>query len=597
MSDFVESGSQDGPNPDIPEKDQQTIKDTMKLFQSWKKAKSKYDRNFMSFYKFFRGAQWTSKRPSFWHSEVVNMIWTTIQSNVPLQTDVRPRFSFLPQNPSDKEFAEVLEKLAESDWEKHNWLREVTEVLYDSYIYGTGFSSQTFDEKLDFGLGSVVYKSEDPFYCYPDPECNDINDPDSIGFFVAKPIETKRLKQMYPKSAEFIKADIMDFVKSSKTDLNDFKLRTFTTDRDMPEIAEKMFSGASTDNEKTLLITGYLKPSDLEETKDEDEEGNEIYQLRKKFPKGRMVVIASGALLVDEELPYEDGKIPFAKLNNYILPREFWGVSEVEQLASPQQVFNKILSFTLDIVNLMGNPAWIVDTSAGVDTNNFVNAPGMIIEKNAGSEVRREQGLGINPSYMNMLSQMEVWFNNVSGSQDVSKGQTPGSVTAASAIEQLMDASRTRIKQKMRNLDGYLREVGEQWLARVMQFYRMPKIFRIVGKDETMKFFQISIEDRGPQKVGVVTEFVTNEKGEEVPSRPKEFVMEASFDVRVNTGSTLPFSVAEKENKAFALFDRQIIDAEEVLNILDYPDKDKIMARQAERQEAEAAAAAQQGAQ
>ena len=64
----------------------------------------------------------------------------------------------------------------------------------------------------------------------------------------------------------------------------------------------------------------------------------------------------------------------------------------------------------------------------------------------------------------------------------------------------------------------------------------------------------------------------------------KNYLINGQFDIRVNTGSSLPFTVAEKESKVFALFDRGIIDAEEVLDALEYPDREAILQRVAERQ-------------
>jgi len=586
----------------VSEEEKKEVKAVLNLFNKWKKARSSYDRKWMDYYKLFRGVQWSSRRPSYRHSEIINMVFSTIQSNMPLQLDARPRFQFLPQEPQDRDFAEILNQLSEFDWEKHNWMHTLSEVVLDGYLYGTAFSSMEYDPDLDFGIGSAVYQSEDPFYCYPDPESNDINDPKSQGFFFAKPIETARLKAMFPDKADDIKADVNDFIKSSKTDINNYYNERDNTDLEMPEFISDHGSEEAAGIERTFLIKAYLKPLDVSQVEKEveSEDGEEAkieFEIHKKYPKGRMVWIANGRLLKNEDLPYDDMKIPFQKYNNYILSREFWGISEVEQLESPQKVFNKILSFTLDAMTLMGNPVWIVDTGSGVATENLTGAPGLIVEKEPGTEVRREQGPSVNPSFLNVLNQLETWFNNVSGTQDVSRGQTPGSVTAASAIEQLQQAAKTRIRQKMRNLDGYLRQVGDQWQARVFQFYSVPKIVRITGKDDVNKFFKLSIEkDEEGQRVATVQEFhEPNDEGEGnlVPGTEKKLIVKGFFDTKTMTGSALPFAIADRENKALGLFDRGILDAEEVLNIVDFPNKEKILLRLKERQEAEAEAAAQ----
>lgn len=576
------------------EQAQQTVKAVLDLFSRAKKYRSRYDKNWLHYYKMFRGDQWHNVRmPSFRQQEVINMIWQTIQSNVPLQTDVRPQISFIPEDPSDVAFAEVLNQVSEADWERNNWLQVVTEVILDGYLYGTGFGEMGYDPDNDYGLGSATFKSEDPFYCYPDPDCSDINDPDSYSFIVAKPVCTKRLKQKYPQFAEKIKPDVKDLIASSKTSINDFRIRQTNSDVDMPDVS--FLSGSERANDKTMLITCYMKPQETEEKY--EGEGDEIVKVTKKvYPRGRCLKIANGVLLEETELPFENGKFPFAKYVNYILPREFYGVSEVEQLESPQRVFNKILNASLEILNLMGNPIWVVDTSSGVDPDHLVNRTGLIVEKEPGSEVRREAGVQLNQSALSLIDRLETWFNNVAGTQDVSRGQTPASVTAASAIEQLQEAARTRIRQKQRNLDVFIRDVGRQYAEIVVEKYTKPRVFRITNSQGSTEFFRFSVgRDESGINIATVQKFAQGglDGNDVVPSDPMIYPLQAtSFDVKVSTGSSLPFSTAEKEQKALNLFDRGVIDAEELLNVLDYPNREEILMRLKQN----AAMAAQQGA-
>jgi len=111
---------------DLTSKDQKIIKHVMKLFGQAKEHRKKYDHRWLDYYKFFRGKQWTNERPSYKHSEVINFVFQSIQSTVPIQTDARPKFEFLPQEPADRDFAKVLNELAQSDWDKHNWNYKLT---------------------------------------------------------------------------------------------------------------------------------------------------------------------------------------------------------------------------------------------------------------------------------------------------------------------------------------------------------------------------------------------------------------------------------------------------------------------------------------
>lgn len=593
-------------NPDISDEERQEVKKLLNMFTQWKKERGRYDKNWMTYYKMFRGVQWPTKRPFWRNSEIINFIWQTIQSQIPLQMDVRPKFQFLPREPSDRDFADVLESISEADWEKNNWLRILLEVLYDGWIYGTSFGSMNYDPTANFGVGSASFKSEDIFYIYPDLNANDINDNDSEGLIYAKPVCTQRLKRRFPDKADQIKSDVEDFIRRERTDLKDFEYTHFNSDRQLPEgVYGHMWDDSNT--KKTFVIEFFLKPKDTVEEKYEEEgEGGEIstkYRIKRKYPNGRHVVIANGMILQDEDLPYEDNKVPFCKFNNYVLPREFYGVSEVEQLQSPQQVFNKMLNFTLDAWALTGNPIWIADSNCGIDLDSgFTNVPGSVMVKNPGTDLQQVQGVGMNPAIMQVIDRLESWFNKIAGISDLQSGEAPGGVTAASAIEQLIQIQRTRVRQKQRNMDEFLTKLGRLYMNRVFEFYSVPQIFRITNKDGSVTYRKFRIDQQADEqnkmvRVAVFQDTEEDEEKNQTVKPEKRLILKGDFDIKIKSGSSLPFEIADIERKSLALFDRGIIDEEEVLDRLDVPNKEKILQRLAERQQAAAQAAAkQQGA-
>jgi len=574
--------------------EKKTVKAVMKEFEKCKRHRSKYDNNWLHYYKMFRGDQWDGiKMPKYRQKECINLIWQAIQSNMPLQTDARPRMNFVAEEPSDIEFAAVLNQVMEADWERNNWLMPLSEMILDGYLYGLGYGFIDYDPDAEFGMGSAEFESEDPFYLYPDNEAREVNCKRSKSFFKAEPVDTDTLKKMYPDHEDHIKADITDDIQSSKTALNDFTLKTSNADLQMPEAS--YFGGKQKASEKTMLITAYLKPDETEEIEEDEtsEDGTAETKIivKKKYPYGRVLKIANGWILEEKTLS-ESGRFPFVKYLNYILPREFFGISEVEQLDSPQRVFNKILNASLDILNLMGNPIWIIDTASGIDPQKLVNRTGLVVEKEPGSEVRREPGVQLNSAIFPMFDRIENWFNSTAGSQEVSRGIAPSSVTASSAIEQLMDASRTRIKQKQRNLDATIRDFGRHWVDIVLSKYTKSRVFRTTNSEGSTKYFKFRVDktigdDGKPAMVGKIRYFEEHpEAGIVASQQEKEFFISGRFDIKVTTGTSLPFAVADKEQKSFALFDRGIIDEEEVLNTIDYPNKEKVLQRLQERKAA-----------
>lgn len=577
-----------------------------RLFKKAKAHRSRYDKNWAKYYRLFRGQQWDAPRPQFRHSEIVNQIFKSIQSTVPIQMDARPRFEFVPEEPSDFELAEILNQAAESDWVRNNWSLQLLEIFYDANFYGAGLSSLLYDKDGNYKAGKLCFESEDPMYFFPDPAAKDCNK--DCGFVVkAEPMDVAKIKRKYPKHAQFIKADLKDLGASfrdmdqeRRQSPND-NFATYTTGADETQA----------DKDRALLMTCWLTPDFLADDYDEvqDEKTGEFVQ-KAKWPKGRKIVVCNKVVLEDVENPNDDAEIPYQRLLNYALPREFWGISEVEQLEGPQKTFNKLLNFALDVLTLMGNPIWIVDSSADVDTDNLVNKPGLIVEKAPGSEVRREEGVQLQPYVLQLAEKMVEWFDSVSGSQDVSRGVQPTGITAASAITSLQEAAQTRLRQKSRNADYYLQDVGRQWLSRTFQYRSAPEMYRLTGKDGVQNYFRMHVEqyDKVQEQevmdpaTGQMTvlQVPTGEIGRRMIVQPygqggamdiaqqKVYEIQGKFDVRVSTGSSLPFAKAEKEAKLLNLFDRGIIDAEEVLKGTDFPNWEAVLQRQQMKAQQEA---------
>lgn len=588
------------PSPD----ERKVIKLVERVFEKNKRHRAQYDGKWLEFYRLFRGQQWKEARPSYRHSEVINFIFRTIQSLVPIQTDARPRFGFLPQEPTDFPLSHILAEMAESDWQRKNWQETLLEVVYDANIYSTGLSEVCVDEKT----GEPVYKSVNPFHCFPDPDARDTNK-ECGSFITAVPTDVSKVKRKYPDKADYIKPDLLDLMKGSKTDLSPIKFKSPT---DNKIYLEGSSSTEALDKDKALVITCWLSPEFCEDEYDEKEnvlrdaetgeEHTEYVQIA-RFPQGRKVVICNGILLEDGPNPYEDGKIPFQRLPNYLLPREFWGISEVEQIEGPQRMFNKVFCFALDVLTLMGNPIWVVDDTSGVDPDNLINRPGLVVEKNKDSEVRREEGVQLQPYVLQIADRLAQWVDSVSGSQDVTRGVQPTGVTAASAISQLQESANTRIRLKTRLQDGYLNQVGQAWAARVFQFQTADKVYRLTNDQGASKYFRVSMQptQMAHPQTGMPVDGKSvhyqpyTDSGQIDPTQAMQYQTQGMFDVRVSSDSSLPFNKAEKEQRLLNFFDRGIVDAEEVLRGTEYPNYEAVLQRIMQKQAEQAQMQAQQG--
>lgn len=631
-----------GYTPDASE--QRTLRLVNDLYKKAKQHKSKYDGKWLDYYKFFRGKQWKEQRPSYRHSEVVNLVFQSIQSTVPIQTDSRPKIQFVPTNPVDTDFAEIMNKVLESDWERGNWLEILTEIIYEANFYGVGLGYMEVLPEGQDGRPEIQFRSGDPFYQFPDPSAVDCNKKGKF-WIEAEPVDIEILKKDYPKNAQFIKPDVIDLTGGDKTNVD--KIR-FKSPVDNKTFLDSNSGYDITDRSQALKITCYIKPGEYEskestDVKDPVVDGSysqggasdiasstqisapvegqaaPFEQEEKSYANGRKIVMASGMVLYNGENPYDDKKFPVARLVNYTLPREFWGISEIEQLMGPNKMYNKVLSFTLDVLTLMGNPIWIVDTTAGVDADNLFNRPGLVVEKEPGSVVQREPGVELQPYILPLLDRINKMFNNISGAEEITRPAGDGEdLPSGDAIDAIQEAAQTRLRLKSRHLDAFLQNIGQLYAERVMQFYSAPKVVRITSDDGGFKYFKFHVEtildEAGneicdefgkPKKKATVKNYIQNQDTGKISEdlNAATYEINGQLDVKVSTGSSLPFAKNEAANKAMRLYTIApppgggVIDAEELLKALDYPNADAVLQRVKERNQQAAMIAQSQAAQ
>ena len=570
------------------------IRKMNKMLTYYKEGRSKYDQKWPEFYGLFRGKQWKRQRPSYLHSEYINLVFQAIQSIIPIMSDSRPKVEFIPETPDEREFADIMNDICEFDWVDKNWLAVLTEGMVDNEIFGTAVGHLYYDAKADMGLGSAIFKTKEPLQFYPDPEAEDVVDCD--GIIEAKPLTLKKIKQMWPVKGRFVSEGDCDFGTDNITeglDMADLEYKSFQSRDDTLADSNKKEDKSY---KKSLVVTVYWRCDEMVEDEEEvmDENGDVGMSLvtKKRYPNGRKTVFAGNVVLEDGPNENEVGAWPYMRMQCYISPRQFWGISEIEQIESPQKIFNKLVCFTLDYLTMMGNPVWVVDSTSLVDTGTITNKPGLIIEKQPNTEVRRIDGANLPPFVFQLIDRMKAWMDDIHGAHEVSRGVNPAGVTAASAIKELIDSSQTRIRQKMRNVDAFLQIHGQLYIEIVLRNYTVPKVYRITKNQNVQKYFKFYVnpdfespKDRPALREVIFRNLELADDGVLKAGEEKRMQVEGRLKVRVSTGSTLPFSRVEKENELLKLFDRGIIDEEEVLKGTEYPNYQKVLERVQERQQ------------
>ena len=564
----------------VARKDESLIKHILELMSRSKKARMKYDQQWQANYEFvFSGKQWNIERPRWRFSEVSNLTWATIMTEVGIQTDARPKFEFGAREPSDYDFAQRLSEINNANWERYGWMRQITDSVTMCKWAHVVHVECCWDPKLEDGIGDVSINVLDPFGCYWDPNATDITDAEY--FIYAVPVPTKKLKYDYPEFAKLLKPDIetlQQHYSEVVTPTQDRMVGRNTNVR--PYRDNDRFGGEP----MTQLIRMWMKDCATEDEV-KMEGGEKVYIKKLKYPKGRYVEMANNMILQDgpngvrigdKIVPYKDGEFPIARLVNYSYPLEYAGENEVTHLRGPQRLLNYFRSYMADQMKHNGNPHMIIGAGAGLDPDQVSNEPGQKIVVNDANQFRMEPGVGLASGMQYLMQDILGSFDRISGIGDVIRGVVDPAITSGLLFDGYVEAAQVRPRLKNRNLDLFLQRLGRLGLSRYLQFYTAPRVFRVTGKEGYPSHVSFFVEE-GPNGETIANFSTSNPDG--TMGQTQQMEVKGMPDVDVQTGSSLPFAKAQKSRSGMELFNAQAIDQEALLDVIDFPKKQKVLER------------------
>ena len=476
--------------------------------------------------------------PDYKSNEISNMVFSTIETIRPVMTDNNPKFLAVPNTPTGMEFTSDVQTALDYEWDREKMPLKLPAQLIPMLVYGNAVWFIQWDGK-DGEYGNISIKPVDPFNIFPDPLAESIDNSEYLVYATYR--NANQIKQQFPEKASAIEGSRIT----------------------MSELVAERDNNDTQDANQVLILEMWCRDWT---TMDESVEGKK--QL--KYPKGRVITCLPelGILLSDKKNPYKDGKFPFVLMKNYDIPFEFWGVGEVEQIMSPQHYINELTNQIIDNAKNTANMQWIIDKNSGIGQGKLTNRPGLVIRKTPGSEVRRDTPPQM-PSYVR--EQIEILkkdIQDISGVFDSLKGEQQGSVTAASAILALQEASQARIRLKIKLMEASLSELAQIVYSRMQQFWKLDRWVRVTDVEGNPLFKQIGTK-----------------------------VLENDFDLKVMAGSTMPVNRNAMLDLMIRLAQTNgedglpLVDRKAVLEFLPTGDKkaitDRFEALQAQQQQAQ----------
>ena len=543
--------------------EQSLIKYLNKLYTEGSEARSKVSKNWDRAIKTIKGETWPDRRPKYKINAVMNFLAQIVERKAALLTDSRPTIVVASRKQKDDPVSEILQKTIEGILDERSFEQKLTEFVMLEEYFGFALFNTCFDKNLDYGKGDIDLVVIDPRCFIFDPFVTrswNLQNGEYCCLETLKP--TEMLRDLNPKKADDIKSDFTS--DEVKPDSLIHKLRA-------------LFGWEKSATEKNSAIPRSIVRDWWIRDRTTRRDSKLV------FPNWRHIILAGGVPIEDGANPYLDGNHPFDAMEWGFNVDSPYGLNEIDQLESPQILFNKLLAGILENAILMGNNIWIGDQDAlsKEDWAKLTNEPGSHVKVRQGKTLRREAAPAL-PNYVMPLATMLInGLEKLSGITEVTEGRRPGQVTSGTAIESLAMMAQTTIRLKARQLEGMIQRIGQKLIPRIFAYYTADRVFNLVGtkgKIETYLYERQAIK-----------ELIQNDR--------RGMGAFQDYQFKVIPASSLAMTKWQKGLMAVQLFQTGLIDEEAALDALEFPNRDEIMERMAEKQKEMAMIAAQQGGQ
>ena len=423
-------------------------KDQMDLMNKW----SKFDA-----YK--HGRQNPSQSPEHPGSET-DIIHPIIESQISDLTD-KP-FSTVAEGrePGDDMFSDDVQHALDFVLDRNQFPVKLEISEHDRLELGTTVVKTYFDPDRLEGKGLPCFEIVSPANFFPDPKwtaAHLLQECEFIIHAVARPLSWIRKK--FPKMGKYV---VRETTCPYDPDLDSPNFKT-----DEVEPATSM---------KALLIECYMRDTD-----------GSVYCVH---VANHIILEDSREVLKGKKLQRKD-KFPFVAIPCYTLRGTGWGQGDVELLIPTQDLINDMDDQIRMSARLMGNPQIVVGRGAGkgFDNRKWTNKPGLripMVDHNAWSVV---PGVPVSSDVVNRREKAFEEANIISGRPDVTRGESPGQITAASAIMALQQAGQKQVVHKARMWKQGWSQVLELLFDEMMDNWDEATWVRVNGDVPDYKFF------------------------------------------------------------------------------------------------------------
>jgi hypothetical protein len=512
-------------------------------------------------YRLLRNNYWTRNRPDWMPRPEIPEIFPLVASFVGWMTDQRPQWRFTPWASMHSPYYDQMDKLGDdlatvmlSRWDDDDFETDVERCIWDSQIYGTGIVKIGWDATVHYGLGDMVMRRVDPYTFYPDPQSTSMRD--SNYFIEARTYTLQELDRRWPGAALAFPAGMeegdLDSAPSQLKPREEMPMANLGPISPATVPRYSLYGQSRLDNRNVIdegvtVFECWIREHYFDESK--------------LIDGWRVIIIAGNRVLMNESAEdlWEHGQHPYERFLPYDLG-EFWGLSLVELLCSPQESLNRLLASLQHNIELVGNPIFKEGTRSGLQRTAITNRPGQRITVNDNSQAEWLEPPHLHEMIPELIQYFLKRMEVISGLSAVTRGGEAKGRTAEGVVDSMQEAAFVRVRMALRNLERFLKRSGQKAASLVVENYNEPRIVAHLGDD-----------GQATAKTLLANHFyVPGLDGVQMPLK---------FRLRVDVGSQSETSKQSREAKAQQLYAMGAIDRMALLEAVDWPNRKAIMQR------------------
>jgi hypothetical protein len=483
------------------------------LLNNAKTARQPYEADWYLNRAFFIGHQWVAYmggavvRPPRLDTNrqyvTDNRIKGIIISRVARKAKNRPSFSATPQSADDKavDSARIGERILINDWEGQHLQPKLFTALMWADICCDGFIKVYWDSKAGQRFDALVGPDGQPI---PGPSGQIARPEDAEALAQMLPPEMLQQLQVTTINQGDVKNEVLspfeffpDPLATSMEDLEhcfEEKVRSlqYMKERYPMDVNGNEYDPVSDANIPLGVSEGYSPwTGQLFQGGSTHSGGVRCKEVRVKpcdrYPNGYMAIWANDTLLVQDDNP--DDAMPYIKFASEEVPGRFWSGAVTNDLRGPQVDLNVIQTQIKENARRFGNPAIMCSRQAKVE---YHGVPGERIDFDSTVMDAKPEYLIPPPmqAYIeNQINRIEKSMEEISGLHEVSRATVPAGVTAASAINLLLEQDETRIGPEIQQVEFGLGQWGTKILKLRAKYNTDERIIKIAGEDGNWDVF------------------------------------------------------------------------------------------------------------